>query len=312
METAAISTVGEGAECTGQWSVKPQKQQSLEGTPPSEITSNDILSEELLLLDSEAAVAAIGTRRPGVTRSEAAPLGVEELVVPMADRRWVSRDPRRRRRGIRFAIVMGSFLMALGLGWFGGSCYRYFFNRPDELTGQTAIDAVVERIIEVESNGDPNAKNSRSSATGLGQFVNETWLDLVREYRPDLVRGRSDGETLELRREAKLAREITTRFVERNAAMLRRRGLPVTAGTVYLTHFAGPAGAVAILSASDTADAALVMASADATGRTKREQLIKANPFLEHFTVADLRAWADRKMRGALPFPIELRAAEAK
>jgi hypothetical protein len=43
---------------------------------------------------------------------------------------------------------------------------------------------------------------------------------------------------------------------------------------------------------------ALVMATADATGRTKREQILKANPFLEHFTVADLKVWADRKMRG--------------
>jgi hypothetical protein len=40
------------------------------------------------------------------------------------------------------------------------------------------------------------------------------------------------------------------------------------------------------------------MASADATGRTKREQIIKANPFLDRFTVADLKIWADHKMRG--------------
>jgi hypothetical protein len=87
-------------------------------------------------------------------------------------------------------------------------------------------------------------------------------------------------------------------FVERNIAMLRQRGLPVTAGTVYLAHFAGRAGAVAILSAPDNADAAVVIARADSTRRTKRERLIRANPFLEHFTVADLKVWADRKMRG--------------
>jgi hypothetical protein len=40
-----------------------------------------------------------------------------------------------------------------------------------------------------------------------------------------------------------------------------------------------------------------ILATADATGRTKREKIIKANPFLERFTVADLRNWADRKMR---------------
>jgi hypothetical protein len=79
--------------------------------------------------------------------------------------------------------------------------------------------------------------------------------------------------------------------------MLRKRGLPVTPGTLYLAHFAGGAGAVAILSAMEDADSALIMATADATGRTKREKLVKANPFLERFTVADLRNWADRKMR---------------
>jgi len=77
---------------------------------------------------------------------------------------------------------------------------------------------------------------------------------------------------------------------------LRARGLPVTRGTLYLSHFAGGAGAVALLSASGNADAAAVMASADATGRTTREKIVNANPFLQRFTVADLKSWADRKM----------------
>jgi hypothetical protein len=121
---------------------------------------------------------------------------------------------------------------------------------------------------------------------------------MIRAHRPDLAKGRRQDEILELRRDAKVAREITARFTERNAGMLRKRGLPVTPGTLYLAHFAGGAGAVAILSAMEHADAALVMATADATGRTKREKIVKANPFLEYFTVADLRSWADRKMRG--------------
>jgi hypothetical protein len=173
-----------------------------------------------------------------------------------------------------------------------------YFDKPSELIDKAAINVVAGRIIAVESSGDPNAKNSRSSATGLGQFLNDTWLDLIREYRPDLSNGRGKkNEILELRQEAKLSRELTERSVEHNAEVLRQRGLPVTAGAIYLAHFAGAAGAVAILSAPDGADAAHVMASADATGRTKPEQLIKANPFLEHFTAADLKTWADRKMQ---------------
>ena len=86
----------------------------------------------------------------------------------------------------------------------------------------------------------------------------------------------------------------------------------MTAGTLYLAHFAGGAGAVAILSAPDNSDAALVIASADSTGRTKRERIVKANPFLEHFTVADLKVWADRKMRAADLRLTEVLAADTR
>jgi hypothetical protein len=48
------------------------------------------------------------------------------------------------------------------------------------------------------------------------------------------------------------------------------------------------------------------------TGRTKRGRLIKANPFLEHFTVADLKVWADRKMRGSNVRLTEVLATDAK
>jgi hypothetical protein len=103
---------------------------------------------------------------------------------------------------------------------------------------------------------------------------------------------------LELRRDAGLSREIATRLVGEYAAMLSKRGLPVTPGSLYLTHFAGPAGAVALLSGADGADAASLMAAADATGRTTREKLVSANPFLKILTAGDLRKWADGKMRG--------------
>src|SRR5215831_705995 len=203
-----------------------------------------------------------------------------------------------RSRALRRLIVIGMSLSAFSLVWLGGyDAYWPPDSQREAPIAGPAIDTVVERIIGVESNGDPNAKNKRSSATGLGQFLDETWLDMIRAHRPDLAKGRSQSEILELRRDAKVAREITARFTERNVEMLRKRGLPVTPGTLYLAHFAGGAGAVAILSATENADAALIMATADATGRTKREKIIKANPFLERFTVADLRNWADRKMQ---------------
>jgi hypothetical protein len=58
---------------------------------------------------------------------------------------------------------------------------------------------------------------------------------MIRAHRPDLAKVRSQDEILELRRDAKVAHEITARFTERNTGMLRKRGLPVTPGTLYLT-----------------------------------------------------------------------------
>jgi len=284
-----------------QWSAQQRDNATLEMLPALlELKKADILEEvdKQLQIVACAAAALIDTQSHTIaTTFEPASQTVHEITVPHQNGHRVLHEPASG-PGLRTAIITGALLLAVCLGWFGLSYLSQFIERRDELSSSTAINAVVERIIGVESNGNLDAKNGRSSATGPGQFLNETWLELIRTYRPDLAKGRSESKILELRRDTKLVREIANRLVERNASMLRRRGLPVTAGTVYLAHFAGGAGAVAILSAPDSADAALVMARADATGRTTRQQIIHANPFLEHFTVADLELWADRKMRG--------------
>jgi hypothetical protein len=82
---------------------------------------------------------------------------------------------------------MGVSLGVFAFGWLGGyDAYWPPDSQREDPTAAVAIHAVVERIIGVESHGDPNAKNKRSSATGLGQFLDETWLDMIRAHRPDL------------------------------------------------------------------------------------------------------------------------------
>ena len=186
---------------------------------------------------------------------------------------------------------------AIGLA-FVSTSYLFSDKFSSEPVDKTEIKALVERIVAIESNGDSNARNKRSSATGAGQFLDDTWLEAVRRHRRDLIQGRSDKEILELRRDDKLTREIATRLVEQYAAILGKRGLPVTPGTLYLAYFAGPAGAVAMLYGAENADAATLMASADLTGRTTREKLVSANPCLKVLTVSDLKKWADNKMHG--------------
>ena len=192
------------------------------------------------------------------------------------------------------AIITATIALAVILG-------SYISHSPS--SGPPTIEAIdvkalVERIIKVESNGIPNAKNKLSSATGTGQFLDDTWLEAVRKHRRDLTKGRNDKELLVLRQDAELTKEIITLLVEQYAGTLRKRGLPLTSGSLYLAYFAGPAGAVALLSGAEYADAASVMAAADTSGRTTRQKLVRANPFLEVLTVGDLRKWADNRMRG--------------
>src|SRR5262249_52465059 len=136
--------------------------------------------------------------------------------------------PEVRRSGWRLISICIS-LTAFTLAWLGPPP-SYFppDSQREEPTAASTVDAVVKRIIDVESGGDPNAKNKRSSATGLGQFLDETWLGMIRANRPDLAKGRNQNEILELRRATKCARGITARFTERNAWTPTNRGLALT------------------------------------------------------------------------------------
>lgn len=147
---------------------------------------------------------------------------------------------------------------------------------------------LVDSIIGVESGGNPNATNPRSSASGLGQFIDSTWLSTIRQARPDLAQGKSDAELLALKTDPQLSREMTEAYANQNQAILSKSGVPVTPGTTYLAHFAGPAGAVKVLQADPNAMAGDVLG----------EAVVRANPFLAKMTARDLQAWADRKMGG--------------
>lgn len=156
--------------------------------------------------------------------------------------------------------------------------------------GLSGSDDVTGRIVQAESGGDPAAKNPRSSASGPGQFIDSTWLDVVKRNKPELA-GRPDNELLAMRtdpKQAQLSREMTAAYARENNDRLDKAGLPVTPGSTYLSHFAGPGGAQRILTADPNAPVATVMS----------QQAITANPFLRNMTVGQIRQWADTKMAG--------------
>lgn len=236
------------------------------------------------MADDNPRLLAYGSEQTG-RADEIRPPRPDERGSVVAARDWLSAEC--------ITLVLG---VAIGLAFVASFVLFRDAHLNRKSMDTTAAEALVERIIIAESNGDPNARNKWSSATGAAQFLDDTWLEAVRRHRRDLIQGRSDKEVLYLRRDAELAREITARLVEEYAAMLNKRGLPITPGSLYLAHFAGPAGAVALLSGAESADAASLMAAADVTGRTTREKLVHANPFLKVMTVGDIKSWADRKM----------------
>jgi hypothetical protein len=150
---------------------------------------------------------------------------------------------------------------------------------------------LIDSIIGVESGGNPNATNPNSSATGAGQFIAATWLDTIKATRPDLAQGKSDAELLALRNDPQLSREMTEAYANQNQSILTKAGVPVTPGTTYLAHFAGPGGAVKVMQADPNAPVETVLGAA----------AVQANPFLRGMTVQGLQAWADKKMGGSAP-----------
>jgi len=166
-----------------------------------------------------------------------------------------------------------------------------------------AVEALVYRITTIESGNNCNARNPLSTAVGLGQFIESTWLRIMADYHPEMIAGKTRAQILALRTDCQIALEMTTALTRENANYIRARGQPVTPGNLYLAHFLGPGGAVQALAASP-GDSVL---SAFGAG------VVSANPFLDGKTNGWLIEWAARKMAGKGKAPIiAASTAEAK
>jgi hypothetical protein len=160
------------------------------------------------------------------------------------------------------------------------------FTKPDDAramtspiapAGQDAVRAAIRRAADAtgvnfsllvetarrESALNPNARAGASSATGLFQFIEGTWLDMVRRHgaehglgaeaaalqnganantRRDILALRSDPE-ISARMAAELARENAT-------TLGARLGRQPNAGELYAAHVMGPGGALRLIEAA--------------------------------------------------------------
>ncbi|WP_395648043.1 transglycosylase SLT domain-containing protein [Terricaulis sp.] len=115
-----------------------------------------------------------------------------------------------------------------------------------------------------ESALNPNARAATSSATGLFQFIDSTWLDMVRRHGADhglgqyaamLNQGSCDAATrreiLALRSDPEMAARMAGEFARENAQALQARiGRPPSAGELYAAHVLGAGGAARLIEAA--------------------------------------------------------------
>lgn len=138
------------------------------------------------------------------------------------------------------------------------------------------------RTASLESKLNPRARAKTSSATGLFQFIDQTWLELVARHGEthglkDYARVIREGELsaplrariLDLRNDPKAAAFMAAAYAAQNRNKLEAElGRDVGDIDQYFAHFLGPTGAVRFLSAlqanPDAPAAALMPAAARA------------------------------------------------
>ncbi len=123
-----------------------------------------------------------------------------------------------------------------------------------------------------ESGFRADAKSSSSSAAGLFQFVDSTWLDMVRRFgakygagqlaqqisqdangKPVVSDSATRKEILALRHDPSLSASLAGEYTKLNQTEVERSvGHKLSRGDLYMAHFLGAGGASSFLKALDT------------------------------------------------------------
>lgn len=168
--------------------------------------------------------------------------------------------------------------------------------------------AIQERIIQIESGGDPLARSSTSSAMGLAQFTEGTWLRLFDRVFPEL-KSLSEEAKLAMRGTEDASRKMLDVLTRENQAALVRAGITPDARNTYLAHFLGSSKAIEVILANPDELASKIVG----------EQATKANESIlgGGRTVQQLLDWAAQRMGGGAQLQTsgwteaEVRAAES-
>jgi len=131
-------------------------------------------------------------------------------------------------------------------------------------------------------------RNPRSSAQGIGQFIDSTFVDTFRKTFPDRAKGLSPNQILAQRGtmidNVPVEEPMLQAFTAANQQRLQDAGFQPTKGNTYLAHFLGSGDAVEVLSAKPDTPVSEILSP----------RVLKANPevFAKARTAGDLIRWA--------------------
>ena len=137
----------------------------------------------------------------------------------------------------------------------------------------TSYGGYLAKVRGSESGGNPNAKNPRSSASGLYQFTKGTWEGLGYNWKDRFNTG--------------LQNEAMAKLTSSNSNYLKSKlGINPSDADLYGAHFLGPAGYSSIYRASSNTPLSNILSAGE----------ISANPFLKGKTAGYLKNWLTNKM----------------
>lgn len=158
---------------------------------------------------------------------------------------------------------------------------------------------------QLESGMRSDAKASTSSATGLYQFLEQTWLGLINEkgdeyglgWAKDAISQNGKGQfivadnaqksnILALRNDPAIAANLASEFARDNSAYLQKRiGWKPESVDLYLAHFLGPAGSAKFLNRFD--------ANPNAPAAPSFSRAAAANPSIFYDKAGTARSFQD-------------------
>jgi hypothetical protein len=146
------------------------------------------------------------------------------------------------------------------------------------------MDIFLDRLMRAESGGKLTARSSTSTALGPFQFIDATFLIVVRRHFAAETATLTPSQILALRTDLAFSRRAAEAFTKDNASLLVGAGIPATFQNLRLAYLLGPGGAIKVLHTDPTMPLPTLLPA----------NVIRANSFMRPLTVSGLIARAAR------------------